>query len=72
VPLIAGREVTGVGAARVRLPTADVELIHALDGVGSDGKPLLASPRPMDRTGIRPQKLAPRIAASVGGRKRQR
>jgi len=39
VPLIAGREVTGAGAACMRLATADVGLIHARDRIGPMAKP---------------------------------
>jgi hypothetical protein len=66
VPLIAGREVTGGGAARVRLAIGDV--IHALDRLGTGGE--TASPPPIDRDGIRQQKLVPRLAASVSDRNR--
>jgi len=45
-------------------------MFHALDRIGRDGKSLVASPPPTDRNAITPQKRAPSLAASVGGRNR--
>jgi len=66
VRLIAGREVMG----RAHASRRQGRWVHALDRIGRDGKSLVASPPPTDRNAITPQKRAPSLAASVGGRNR--